>query len=166
MTMSRHVVVSKLSQSFVVWGLRFCQFFICVLSSSSTDASFCKFLQVPFTSIAKISTTCCPLFAVACEMHVAATSEVLLPNCSNDMALFAALHTVSRSAFETRNPRVATRCSFLNTDCNARRNWMNACFCLGGLLRFSGATSASLSDDADVLQRFCHSHHWICRRRH
>ena len=78
---------------------------------------FPQCLQLSSTSTAKISKTCCLLLPVASDVNLAATSKVLLPGCSSDMALFAVLHTVSHSVSETPDPRVATCCSFFNSDC-------------------------------------------------
>ena len=78
LTVSRHVVVSKWSQSLwsgwsILSGLHLC------VRRRPQVLRFQIFAIVVFTSIAQISTTCCPLLSVACEANVAATSEVLLP---------------------------------------------------------------------------------------
>ena len=39
--------------------------------------------------------------------------------CNSEMALFAALHFLSHAAFGIPDSRVATGCSFYNSDCNA-----------------------------------------------
>ena len=62
----------------------------------------CSLLQLSsaiIETIELISKTYCPLLPVACEVNFVATSDVLLPGCNSGMALFAALHTLSQSAF-------------------------------------------------------------------
>ena len=76
-------------------------------------------LHLSSASIAEISEKCCPLLPVACQVNVSATSDVPRPGCNSEMALFAAQHSLSHSAFQTPDPRVRTCCSFFNSDCNA-----------------------------------------------
>ena len=95
---SRHAADSKWSKSLrgvvdSVWSSL-------VLSLLLTDGSFSFFLQSSSTSTAKISMTCCRLIPVVCEVNIAATSAVLLPGRSSDLALFAALNTLSHSSLK------------------------------------------------------------------
>ena len=60
-----------------------------------------SFWHFSSASIAKIN-----LLPVACDVIVAATSDVLRPSCNIEMALYAAVQTLlSHSAFETPDPR-------------------------------------------------------------
>ena len=97
-----------------------------VLSSPLRD-----FLQLSSASISKFSTKCCLLLTAACEVNVAATSDLLLLGCNTEMALFAHVFPL---AFETADPRVAT-CYTSSTFTATPGSRMNAggLFFLGGL---------------------------------
>ena len=116
LTVSRHVVVSKWSNSgcLILSGLH-----LCVRRSP-------QMLRFPNFCNCRVYIHCADFHDVLSRAVLSYQSRVrrmLLPHqrscckAERDMALFAALRTLSHSAFETPELRVTTRCS---TDSNAR----------------------------------------------